>query len=249
MEEWARPAVRLHPVQGSPGVTDSHIGGPLLWPADEDWPHCDGSLHDEGLTILSADSFNVRVALTGAVQLFRRDFPELPFPSGTDVLQVLLCPLEHTDEATDHLGPRVRLVWRDSAAVVDVFDRVPEPAVFEVQYRTRPCVLNPCRVREYPMGDEQPVGAGDWPPVANGSKIGGWAFWWQTSPYRLECPSCGTDRRLLLALYTHEEPEKELCSCEVAERAVVGWEFGREGALNVFACPRDIEHPIKVHID
>ncbi|GGU39148.1 hypothetical protein [Lentzea flava] len=87
------------------------------------------------------------------------------------------------------------------------------------------------------------------PPVANGSKIGGWAFWWQTSPFGLECPSCGADRRLLLALYTYEEPEKELCSCEVAERAVVGCEFGQEGALNVFACTEDVRHPIKPHID
>jgi hypothetical protein len=112
-----------------------------------------------------------------------------------------------------------------------------------------PCVLNPCRILEYPMGDEQPVGADDWPPVANGSKVGGWAFWWQSSPFGLERPSCGADRRLLLALYTHEEPEKELCSCEVAGRAVVGWEFGREGALNVFACTTDVQHPIKLHID
>ncbi|MFI6094600.1 hypothetical protein ACIA8G_03550 [Lentzea sp. NPDC051213] len=249
MGEWARPAVRLHPVSGAPGVMDSHLGGPLLWPADEEWPHCDGSKHDEGLTILATDSVGVRVALTSAAQLYARDFPELPFPDGTDLLQVLLCPLEHTDEETDHFGPCVRLVWRSSAGVTDVFGTPPEPAVFEPQYRTRPCVLHPCRIVEYPMGDEQPVGAGDWPPVANGSKIGGWAFWWQTSPYGLECPECGTDRRLLLALYTHEEPEKELCSCEVAERAVVGWEFGREGALNVFACTEDVRHPIKLHVD
>ncbi|MEU0883164.1 hypothetical protein ABZ345_31530 [Lentzea sp. NPDC005914] len=65
----------------------------------------------------------------------------------------------------------------------------------------------------------------------------------------LQCPSCGAGRCLLLALYTHEEPEKELCSCEVAERAVVGWEFGREGALTVFACTQDVQHPIKRHVD
>ncbi|MFG3258757.1 hypothetical protein [Streptomyces sp. NPDC048172] len=31
---------RLHPRPGSPGVTDSSVGGPLLWPADEPWPVC-----------------------------------------------------------------------------------------------------------------------------------------------------------------------------------------------------------------
>ncbi|MFF6837120.1 hypothetical protein ACFY84_35905, partial [Streptomyces sp. NPDC012438] len=37
----ARPAIRLHPRPGSPSVSDSSVGGPLLWPADEPWPHCE----------------------------------------------------------------------------------------------------------------------------------------------------------------------------------------------------------------
>ncbi|MFI1189827.1 hypothetical protein [Streptomyces californicus] len=42
----ARPAMRLHPRHGSPSVRDSSIGGPLLWPAREPWPHCeDAHLH------------------------------------------------------------------------------------------------------------------------------------------------------------------------------------------------------------
>ena len=36
----ARPAVRLHPRPGHPTVHDSSVGGPLLWPSDEPWPHC-----------------------------------------------------------------------------------------------------------------------------------------------------------------------------------------------------------------
>ncbi|GAA2093691.1 hypothetical protein GCM10009801_61090 [Streptomyces albiaxialis] len=38
----ARTATRLHPRPGAPTWRDSSIGGPLLWPADEPWPHCDG---------------------------------------------------------------------------------------------------------------------------------------------------------------------------------------------------------------
>jgi hypothetical protein len=41
----ARTATRLHPRPGTPSVHDSSVGGPLLWPADEPWPHCDGP-HD-----------------------------------------------------------------------------------------------------------------------------------------------------------------------------------------------------------
>ncbi|MEV2226895.1 hypothetical protein AB0E01_44760 [Nocardia vinacea] len=36
----ARQAVRLHPRPGQPTVHESSIGGPLLWPADEQWPFC-----------------------------------------------------------------------------------------------------------------------------------------------------------------------------------------------------------------
>ncbi|MEU2264387.1 hypothetical protein ABZ557_29875 [Streptomyces sp. NPDC019645] len=41
----ARTATRLHPRPGSPSVDDSSVGGPLRWPADEPWPHCEGP-HD-----------------------------------------------------------------------------------------------------------------------------------------------------------------------------------------------------------
>jgi hypothetical protein len=36
-----RPAARLHPRPGDVTAADSHIGGPLRWPADEPWPTCD----------------------------------------------------------------------------------------------------------------------------------------------------------------------------------------------------------------
>jgi hypothetical protein len=38
---YAKSAVRLHPRLGNPGIDESSIGGPLLWPADEPWPTCD----------------------------------------------------------------------------------------------------------------------------------------------------------------------------------------------------------------
>lgn len=40
---FARPAVRLHPRPGAPSVADSSVGGPLLWPPGEPWPHCEAS--------------------------------------------------------------------------------------------------------------------------------------------------------------------------------------------------------------
>ena len=35
-----RTATRLHPRPGTPSRKESSIGGPLLWPADDPWPHC-----------------------------------------------------------------------------------------------------------------------------------------------------------------------------------------------------------------
>ncbi|MET9956592.1 hypothetical protein ABZ135_34280 [Streptomyces sp. NPDC006339] len=40
LRAWARTATRLHPIPGSPTAADSSVGGPLLWPADEEWPVC-----------------------------------------------------------------------------------------------------------------------------------------------------------------------------------------------------------------
>lgn len=47
----ARTATRLHPRPGSPTPQDSSVGGPLLWPADEPWPHCEESHVVDGLNL------------------------------------------------------------------------------------------------------------------------------------------------------------------------------------------------------
>lgn len=40
LRSYRRDCIRLHPRPGSPGPTDSSVGGPFLWPADEPWPVC-----------------------------------------------------------------------------------------------------------------------------------------------------------------------------------------------------------------
>lgn len=45
---YAGRTTRLHPRPGAPAVTDSSVGGPLLWPAGEPWPHCDHPHDDVG---------------------------------------------------------------------------------------------------------------------------------------------------------------------------------------------------------
>jgi len=46
LRDYSATATRLHPRPGNPTSSDSSIGGPLLWPADEPWPICqDGRDH------------------------------------------------------------------------------------------------------------------------------------------------------------------------------------------------------------
>ncbi|MFI8865701.1 hypothetical protein OG810_23700 [Streptomyces sp. NBC_01693] len=49
-----RTATRLHPRHGSPGVQESSVAGPLLWPADEPWPVCT-AVHPKGTGHLLSD--------------------------------------------------------------------------------------------------------------------------------------------------------------------------------------------------
>jgi hypothetical protein len=214
-DERARPAVLLNPLEGDPTDADSHIGGPVLWPIDEPWPHCDGATHDPAS---GGEPF------VGAVQLYRRDFPELPFPDGTDLLQVFLCTLHH--ELPDVYGPDVRLVWRDSTTVFELIEEEPEPSVQEELYVPTVNVLEPIRFTEHET------------KTSGGTKIGGWTAWWQSGPFEFECPECGAAQRQMLALATHEPSGDD-----------VEWEFGREGNLNVLTCEKDVRHPIRLHVD
>ncbi|MFE0421831.1 hypothetical protein [Streptomyces sp. NPDC058953] len=171
---------RLHPRPGSPGVRDSSVGGPFLWPADEPWPVCTAP-HDRTTGPRPADVRRERspharalpppesaaparipyapdpgerapIPLLALAQLYGRDVPGLMGPDGRDLLQVLWCPFEAH-------GPRghafdVVLRWRRSAEVTDVLAPQPEPPVIgRAQGLPAPCVLDPERVVEHQWGE------------------------------------------------------------------------------------------------
>jgi hypothetical protein len=56
---------RLHPRPGRPDVTDSHVGGPLLWPTAEPWPTCTEP-HDHARGRRPADIHQRRQILASA---------------------------------------------------------------------------------------------------------------------------------------------------------------------------------------
>ncbi|MFD2467491.1 hypothetical protein [Amycolatopsis silviterrae] len=138
-------------------------------------------------------------------QFYARDVPELPFPDGTDVCQVLWCATDHEP----HYGPLPLVRWRDSASVTAV-RAAPEPdlALVEEENVPSPCRVWPERVVEYPHWDDLASDdlraridawekGKDWDyyrhlSVAPGSKVGGWISWVQ-SP---EWPECERGHRM-----------------------------------------------------
>ncbi|MFF7656699.1 hypothetical protein ACFZCY_44015 [Streptomyces sp. NPDC007983] len=74
----ARTATRLHPRSGSPSRHDSSVGGPLLWPADEPWPHCDGPhVWDQVNAALSPEDVRWQRHLQAAVASRPRSVPHV----------------------------------------------------------------------------------------------------------------------------------------------------------------------------
>lgn len=89
--------------------------------------------------------------MVGVLQVYARDVPELPFPHGTDLFQLLWCPNDH---AEPWHGPRPVAAWRRAPSVTDLLIDPPPPTFDDpynaIVYRPAPCVLHPERVTEYP---------------------------------------------------------------------------------------------------
>ncbi|MEU9160258.1 hypothetical protein AB0D29_08245 [Streptomyces sp. NPDC048424] len=227
-----RTATRLHPRAGAAGVRDSHIGGPMLWPADEPWPVCEAP-HGRGAPAA------LPRPLLAVAQLYGRDVPDLPAgPDGGDLLQVFWCPFDA--HGPTGAGMYVHLRWRRAAEVRQVLTEPPAPGPVGFDgYVPDPCVLHPEQVTEYPYielltgalgarveewedaqeeaayeADESEAdGDGDGDPVpsyqgdlsiAPGWKAGGHAAWNLTGPGSMDCRACGSAMDLLLTIATQE---------------------------------------------
>ncbi|MEU2021499.1 hypothetical protein ABZ565_04940 [Streptomyces sp. NPDC016469] len=167
---------RLHPRPGRPGMRDSHIGGPMLWPADEPWPLCHEPHRRDTEGYAPEEIRGARAAgawppsrpwpraesagedgpgpFMGLAQFFRRDIPGLACgPDGADLVQLFRCPFTH--------GPllerRYHLRWRQAArsGQAEHFLTAP-PRVPLLRWEHElpaPCVLHPEGVDTYPWAE------------------------------------------------------------------------------------------------
>jgi hypothetical protein len=192
--------VRLHPRPGRvSAVSGLKIGGNFLWPADEPWPVCHDSAHEQPNP------------LAAILQLRAHDFPEMKFLPRNDVFQLLWCPTGHGDWRE----PKPFVFWWNSTQVGKPLRSCPSPIVFKEGLVPKPCCLNPEKVMEYPHIGTLPRGFQDKLQergldelyqfelsTCPGNKVGGHVNWVQ-DPADQVC-NCGRKMAYLLTLTDSE---------------------------------------------
>lgn len=256
---WARDTVRLHPRRGAPSSRQSSVGGPLLWPADEAWPVCTMPHQDLGMGMPSGP----KVPMVPVIQAFRADLPPgvVPFPPGTDVLQVLWCPFNHDFPAS----PWPVVFWRDSAAVEAVLPTPAADPAADDWHVPAPCVVHPERVTEYPSWDLPEDLTEAWredfhrleeaaPRLrydshfaeAPGIKLGGYPAWF-TGPGWVDCEGCGRrmDHLLTVASWEYDGTswrtwlpleDRDEDGVRAVAADPTGLDVGSVGSVYVFEC-------------
>ncbi|MFK0173220.1 DUF1963 domain-containing protein [Streptomyces sp. NPDC090306] len=210
---YQKTAVRLHPRLGHPSARESSLGGPVLWPLSEPWPHCE----DNHPRTAFSPPAQGPIPLVPVLQLFATDVPNLAFPDTADLLQVLWCPFDHEDGYV----PRPERYWRGSSLSDLQSASPPSPVGPADDYLPTACVLHPERVTDYPNWDlpeevadalevrfeqvEEETGWSYWShlSVSNGVKVGGYPTWTQ-EPNWPTCPTCSARMEHLLTINSSE---------------------------------------------
>lgn len=137
---YAIPCVLLHPEPGLTGAESSGLGGEFAWPRGEAWP-----TDEDG------------VPFQGGLQLWRRDFPELPYPAGSDLLQLFWQPAWEWHSGADwfETGDSFRGRWGASESPWEIRREIHDR--WRDGHSVRACRLRPERV-----WDEPGLGLGDY---------------------------------------------------------------------------------------
>jgi len=245
-----RQAIRLHPRSAVVvGQHYSKVGGEIVWPSAEPWPHCEDHRSD----------------YVPVLQLRACDLPHVEFPVGTDVLQILWCPNDHAEHG---YGPHLGLFWWHTDSLVSVAANSRQVRIGNEDYMPQPCRVTPEVVMEYPsafslsLSEEQAEELSAWElehgvsyqyflSVAPGFKVGGYPHWVQ-SPQAVKC-GCGREMDYLLTIDSAEfdggtwerwlpEEERGVWEAEYSLRnrvqCAAGIMLGDMGNINVFICRR-----------
>ena len=113
---------------------------------------------DEMNALMAQMKLPHHTAYLPVIQLRRDEFPELPWPSGKDIFQLLWCPRVHWEgngmhdpEEPPRQSPGFVLKWRTERMVGPVLTKPPKPR--ESPGLTE-CTLHPEEIVEYPQAEE-----------------------------------------------------------------------------------------------
>ncbi|MFI7577775.1 hypothetical protein [Micromonospora sp. NPDC049497] len=121
---FARTATRLHPRPGDPDVGGSHVGGRLLWPADEPWPVCAGPHVVRQETAIAPDLVaRMQAGDRAAMQQLARDVPGFAGTMTTDQGSVAIGSVTVSEPTP---SPMVAVAQLHAADVADL--RCPDDA-------------------------------------------------------------------------------------------------------------------------
>ena len=161
----SKVGIQLHPKEGPEAkVNATKLGGNFLWPKDEPWPMCNvpevaliadynwsAGLEDIDPTIghnpkniwpVSHPKHNR--AYIGILQLRADEFPEMEFPHGKNLFQLLWCPRDHVRL----FSPVCQVFWRDEGEVKDILLDPPAPEYPESDLIPEACRLETKRAIE-----------------------------------------------------------------------------------------------------
>jgi hypothetical protein len=212
--------------------------------------------------------------MVSVAQLYEQHIPEIPYPVGSDLLQVFWCPNDHFIEYADssYEGPAVKILWGDSTVGLGGYQSALAETADPLMdsYMVRPCRVAPERVAEFPDVEELPVDLRSQLEnldqreglryqyalsVARGWKVGGWASWHSTDLLDLSCPDCGGPVTLLLKVDSNEwdggsERWRPVEDWGIADEelevayAPTKVEVARAGELRIFCCLSDVHHRV-----
>ncbi len=230
LKPLGKVAIRLHPRFGDePAPSASKLGGRFLWPAGEPWPSA-----ADGAPFLPI------------LQLRLEDAPPgMPFPPGTDLLQLLWIP---------RTPIIVQTVWRSRKSVAEPLADPPPSTGVLLDLVPVPCRLFPERVMEFPSLSVLPKPVRDQLPdakryadlqsVCPGTKVGGYPLW-PAAPKPTACEKCRWPMDFLLAISDSEWSDagrarwrpREDTRDEPGFRNAAGLTLP-DGVVNVFVCRR-----------